>query len=110
MSHCWEPPARFPCMTVLTQPWQTAALTDWGAEGVTGDVVRDFADPIADLLMSGASGGVVMVEKKALRSRAVCSCGWIGRQHLLSAFAIYDAHVHAARQRCRPAVPLVFCT
>jgi hypothetical protein len=97
-------------MTVLTQPWQTTEITDWPAELISGDAARDFADPTGHLLLRDASSGVVMVEKGALRARGLCSCGWMGGQHLLSAFAIYDAHVHAARQRCRPAVPLVFCT
>jgi hypothetical protein len=110
MSQCWEPPARFACMTVLTQPWQTRETTDWPAELISGDPAQDFADPFTDLLFSDASSGIVMVEKGTLRARGLCSCGWMGRQHLLSAFAINDAHVHAARQRCRPAVPLVFST
>jgi hypothetical protein len=97
-------------MTVLTEPWQTNEITDWPAELISADGSCDFADPIAHLLLIDSQSGVVMVEKRALRSRGLCSCGWMGRQHLLSAFAIYDAHVHAARQRCRPAVPLVFNT
>lgn len=53
-------------------------------------------------------GVVVYVLAPAWRKRrALCSCGWRGRRHLLQAWAVTDAHLHAARLGCQPAVPLV---
>ena len=42
-----------------------------------------------------------------LRQQAVCTCGWRGRRRLLRSFAVHDAHRHASRDDCHPAVPLV---
>ncbi|BBZ31182.1 hypothetical protein MMAD_54770 (plasmid) [Mycolicibacterium madagascariense] len=38
---------------------------------------------------------------------ARCSCGWAGRGRLLRSLSVLDALTHAARQGCRPGVPLI---
>jgi hypothetical protein len=67
----------------------------------------DFAQPIARRSPDCAGYGVVAVDKGRLHSRGWCSCGWQGKQHLVPAVAIHEAHLHSARKRCRPAVPLI---
>jgi hypothetical protein len=53
-------------------------------------------------------GGIVRVLiTPRPRQRAVCTCGWRGRRRLLRSFAVHDAHLHAIRVGCNPAVPLV---
>jgi hypothetical protein len=70
-------------------------------------VARCFAEPIARLSLGRTNRGVVAVDNGAWHSRAVCSCGWEGRPHLLLAVAVHDAHLHSAQNLCRPAVPLM---
>jgi len=94
-------------MTVPTLLRQTAGSPDRGLSTLADDGLSDFAAPTMRAQLDCVDAGIVMVWGDALRSRGVCSCGWIGRQHWLSALAIHDAHVHACRYRCRPAVPLV---
>lgn len=67
----------------------------------------DFAEPIARRVPDCAGNGVVAVDKGWLHSRGWCSCGWQGKQHVMPAVAIHDAHLHSALNRCRPAVPLI---
>lgn len=50
---------------------------------------------------------VVRVRVSRFRRQARCSCGWAGRRRLLRSLSVLDALTHAARQGCRPAVPLV---
>jgi hypothetical protein len=54
-----------------------------------------------------AGKGVVVAIRPRHRSHAMCSCGWVGRPRLLKASAKVDALIHAARDGCLPAVPLV---
>jgi hypothetical protein len=75
---------------------------------VSVDVAEDFAGLVSHASLEGAARGVVAVDRGLVHSRGVCSCGWRGRQHLFSAVAIHDAHVHSAQNRCRLAVPLVW--
>jgi hypothetical protein len=60
-------------------------------------------------MMENSSGvtGVVMAIRPRYRSRGQCSCGWIGKPHLLVSSARIDALVHAAQRGCEPAIPLV---
>ena len=45
-------------------------------------------------------GGVVYVLAPVWRKRrALCSCGWRGHRRLVQAWAVTDAHLHAARRR-----------
>jgi hypothetical protein len=74
---------------------------------VAADIANTFAVLIACLSLDGVRDGVVAVDRGSLQSRAVCTCGWQGRQHFLSAIAIHDAHIHSAQNRCSPAVPLL---
>lgn len=67
----------------------------------------EFAEPIAPRVLDCVGYGVVAVDKGRLHSRGWCSCGWQGKQHLVPAAAIHDAHLHSALNRCRPAVPLI---
>lgn len=54
-------------------------------------------------------GGLVYVLTSAWRKRrALCSCGWRGHHRLVRAWAVTDAHLHAARLGCQTAVPLVW--
>jgi hypothetical protein len=71
------------------------------------DNERSFAEPTAGVSLACENRGVVAVAKGALHPRAVCSYGWLGRQHLMLAIAVHDAHLHSAQNRCRPAVPLM---
>ncbi|GAC1640963.1 MAG: hypothetical protein NVS4B6_12330 [Mycobacterium sp.] len=77
-----------------------------GAE-MTVHTAADFAEPIGRRAPDCAGYGVVSVDKRRLYSRGRCSCGWQGKQHLMPAVAVHDAHLHSARNRCRPAVPLI---
>jgi hypothetical protein len=61
-----------------------------------------FAEPTAGISLACENRGVVAVDKDALQSRAVCSCGWCGGQHLM--LAVHYAHLRSAQNRCRPAV------
>jgi hypothetical protein len=70
-------------------------------------IAVDFAESIARRVPDRAGDGVVAVVKGRLHSRGWCSCGWQGKHHLVPAAAILDAHLHSARSRCRPAVPLI---
>jgi len=74
---------------------------------VAANFADSFAERVAHLSLDCARRGVVAVDKGPLHARAVCTCGWQGRQHLLSAIAIHDAHLHSAQNRCSPAVPLL---
>jgi hypothetical protein len=60
-------------------------------------------------MMENSSGvtGVVMAVRPRYRSRGQCSCGWVGKPHLLVSSARIDALVHAAQRDCEPAIPLV---
>ena len=71
------------------------------------NIASNVAEQIAGLTLACARHGVVAVDRGTLHSRAVCTCGWHGRQHLLVAAAIHDAHMHGAQNRCRPAIPLL---
>jgi hypothetical protein len=71
------------------------------------DIDSSFAEPTAALSLACENRGVVAVEKGSLHSRAVYSCGWHGRHHLMLAVAVHEAHLHSARNRCQPAVPLL---
>jgi hypothetical protein len=93
-------------MSVLTFPPQTGQRPGQGL--YDSDTVSDFADPLECLLRNSANNGTVAVWSGPIRSRGLCSCGWQGRQRWLSTLAVYDAHLHAALNRCQPAVPLVF--
>ena len=62
----------------------------------------NFAERTAGLSLACENRGVVAVDKDALQSRAVCSCGWCGGQHLM--LAVHYAHLRSAQNRCRPAV------
>ena len=55
----------------------------------------------------GGGKGVVVAIRPRHRSHAMCTCGWVGRPRLLAASAKVDALIHAARDGCGPAVPLV---
>jgi hypothetical protein len=70
------------------------------------DAANDFADPTNASSLDRPNRGVVAVHVGRLHARAVCSCGWTGRLHLVSAVAVYEAHLHSAQNRCYPAVPL----
>jgi hypothetical protein len=60
-------------------------------------------------MMENSSGvtGVVMAVRPRYRSQGQCSCGWVGKPHLLVSSARIDALVHAAQRDCEPAIPLV---
>jgi len=73
---------------------------------VAVDIASGFAGSIASLSLGCARDGVVVVDRGTFHSRAACTCGWHGRQHLLLSVAIHEAHLHCARNRCNPAVPL----
>jgi hypothetical protein len=94
-------------MFVASKAWQTSWLHDPCGALVDVDLARDFAEPLISRPLDCASRGVVAVEGGPLNSRGMCSCGWTGRQHLLSAIAGHDAHLHSAQNRCCPAVPLI---
>ena len=66
-----------------------------------------FAEPTAGISLACENRGVVAVDNGALQSRAVYSCGWCGGQYLMQAVVAHDAHLHSARNRCRPAIALV---
>jgi hypothetical protein len=54
------------------------------------------------------SRGIVRVLVAAWRSRrSLCTCGWSGPPRMTRAGSTLDAHLHAARAGCHPAVPLV---
>jgi hypothetical protein len=54
------------------------------------------------------SRGIVRVLAAAWRRRrSLCTCGWSGPPRMTRAGSILDAHLHAARAGCHPAVPLV---
>lgn len=54
------------------------------------------------------SPGIVRVLVAAWRRRrSLCTCGWSGPPRMTRAGSILDAHLHAARAGCHPAVPLV---
>jgi hypothetical protein len=74
---------------------------------VAVDSASSFAEPVERLSLRWARRGVVAVDRGALHSRAVCSCGWQGRPHFMLAVAIHEAHLHSAQNRCSPAVPLI---
>jgi hypothetical protein len=74
---------------------------------MAANIAEGFAGSVAPLSLGCGQRGVVAVDKSALHARALCTCGWHGRQHLLSAMAIHDAHLHSAQNRCSPAVPLL---
>ena len=63
-----------------------------------------FAEPTAGISLACENRGVVAVDKDALQSRAVCSCGRCGGQHLMLAVVVHDGHLRSAQNRCRPAV------
>jgi hypothetical protein len=63
-----------------------------------------FAEPTAGISLACENRGVVAVDKDALQSRAVCSCGRCGGQHLMLAVVVHDGHLRSAHNRCRPAV------
>jgi hypothetical protein len=54
----------------------------------------------------GDSAGVVIAMRPRHSSRAQCSCGWIGRSHMLLSSAKIDALIHATKGGCQPAIPL----
>ncbi len=55
-----------------------------------------------------ASRGIVRVVVARWRHRRpLCTCGWSGPPRITRAGSILDAHLHAARAGCHPAVPLV---
>jgi hypothetical protein len=51
--------------------------------------------------------GVAVTIRPRHRSRGQCSCGWVGKPHLLLSSAKCDALIHAAQCDCEPAIPLV---
>ena len=67
------------------------------------DIEGSFAEPTAGLSLACENRGVVAVDKGALQSRAVCSCGRCGGQHLMLAVVVHDGHLRSAHNRCRPA-------
>ena len=66
-----------------------------------------FAEPTAGISLACENRGVVAVDKRALQSRAVCSCGRCGGQHLMLAVVVHDGHLRSAHNRCRPAVAIM---
>jgi hypothetical protein len=107
MSHFWEKAVRLTAMLVAQDAWQTSWSLDPCGALATVDIAREVAGANRFRPLPCTSGGVVAVDRGPLHARAVCSCGWVGRQHLLPAVAIHDAHLHAAENRCLPAVPLI---
>ena len=71
------------------------------------DIEGSFAEPTAGLSLACENRGVVAVDKRVLQSRAVCSCGWCGRQPLMLVVVVHEAHLRSAQNRCRPAVALM---
>jgi hypothetical protein len=71
------------------------------------DIADSFAEPAVGGSLGHARDSVVAVDRGSFQSRAVCTCGWQGAQHLLLSIAIHEAHLHSARNGCRPAVPLM---
>jgi len=66
----------------------------------------NFAERTAGLSLACENRGVP-VDKGVVgvvQSRAVCSCGWCGGQHLM--LAVHHAHLRSAQDRCRPVVAL----
>ena len=55
---------------------------------------------------SRGGNGVVVVVRVQLRMRGRCTCGWVGKRHLMGSPAIVDALLHATQSGCEPAVPL----
>ena len=70
------------------------------------NIEGSFAEPTAGLSLACENRGVVAIDKDALHSRVVTS-GRRGRQHVMPAVAMCDAHLHSAKNRCRPAVALM---
>jgi hypothetical protein len=66
-----------------------------------------FAEPTAGISLACENRGVVAVDKDAWQSRAVCSCGRCGGQHLMLAVVVHDGHLRSAHNRCRPAVAIM---
>jgi hypothetical protein len=64
----------------------------------------NFAERTAGLSLACENRGVPVDkgDKGVVQSRAVCSCGWCGGQHLM--LAVHYAHLRSAQNRCRPAV------
>jgi hypothetical protein len=56
---------------------------------------------------TGRDGGVVMAIRPRHSSRGQCSCGWVGKSHVLLSAAKCDALIHAEQCGCEPAIPLV---
>jgi hypothetical protein len=55
---------------------------------------------------SRGGNGVVVVVRLRHRTRGRCTCGWVGKRHLMRSSAIVDALLHATQSGCEPAVPL----
>lgn len=94
-------------MSAVAYPSQTTEAPYTGLDDPCSDPLSAFAGPDGLLLAGPAEPGVVWVDRGRVRAHGLCSCGWKGRQRLLSSFAIFDTLLHAAQNRCRPAVPLV---
>ena len=68
-----------------------------------------FAEPTAGISLACENRGVPVDkgDKGVVQSRAVCSCGWCGGQHLMLAVVVHDGHLRSAHNRCRPAVAIM---
>ena len=94
-------------MSALAYPSQTTGAPYTGLDDSCSDPLSAFAGRNGLLLAGLAGPGVVWVDRGRVRAHGLCSCGWMGRQRLLPSFAVLDTLLHAAQNRCRPAVPLV---
>jgi hypothetical protein len=55
---------------------------------------------------SRGDNGVVVVVRLRHSRHGRCTCGWVGKRHLLRSAAVVDALLHAAQNGCAPAMPL----
>ena len=54
-----------------------------------------------------ATGTVLVTSFGFANCAAGCTCGWLGKRRRLKAAAEQDAWMHAIREKCMVAVPLV---
>lgn len=65
------------------------------------------ADTAGDVCRPPTRGIVRVIVAAWRRRRSLCTCGWSGPPRMTRAASILDAHLHAAKAGCHPAVPLV---
>ncbi|MFL0243175.1 hypothetical protein [Mycobacterium sp. SMC-17] len=83
-------------------------MTDTDTKGTRKQAITPHVDRAAAHQRWAATTGTVTVERRYPHGhQAVCTCRQLSsRRRLLHGFAVADAHEHAARTGCAPAVPL----